>query len=219
MVGGARGAADEGLVTQDPSSLEGDDGLEDGGQLVLQKHRLEAAAVLELVLHPLDAHALPGLLDEPRDEPLSHDEGVEEDEGEADGDLGTTRQVGRRETRKAPVQVVGDAAGRRLEVGDLEVGLVSLRREEHEEGVATPLVHREDVAAADLGPLQLQDEVLGHPHDLLEGPGAVVALHLGEPGDVHEQQRQAPVLHQDVAKLGNALPVRGRLRDITRARP
>jgi len=72
------------------------------------------------------------------------------------------------------------AVRRRLEVGDLQRALAALRGEEHQEGVAAPVVEADDVLVAHLVTPQLEDEVARHAHDLLERRRAVLVLDLGE---------------------------------------
>lgn len=144
----------EGLVTEDSPALEVDHGLEARGDLLGHQDLLKAAPALERALHGLDAHAFPRLFHESRDQALRHDEGVEEDDGEAHGDLVASPQVGRSQPSQLPVQVLLHPAARGLKVGDagLTLTIPTLRRKEQEEGVAPLVADGHEVVRADLDP-------------------------------------------------------------------
>ena len=117
LVVGARGTAREGLPAEHAARADVHHGLEDRAHLVAEQELLDRAAVLELELHALDAHALPGLFHEPGHEALGHDQGVVEDDGEAHRDPPPAADVGRRHAGEALVQVLLDALGRLGQVG------------------------------------------------------------------------------------------------------
>ena len=83
MEEGPLGAARERLEPQHRVIAEVHDGLEDGGQLVLEQDLLQGAAAREVALAPLHAHAGPGLVHQPGDQPVRHHERVLEHEAEA----------------------------------------------------------------------------------------------------------------------------------------
>ena len=207
LVDAARGAARERLVAQHPARPQVDDRLEDGAELVGQQHLLQVAPVLQVVLRALDVHAGPRLLHQAGDEPLRHDERVVEGEGEAHRHAAQRAEVGAREAHQLAVEVDLHAVRGRLEVGDPERALPALRGEEDQEGVAAAVVDADDVLVADLVSLQLEDEVAGHAHDLLEDRRAVLVLDLGEGRRVDQQEPQAALLGEHLAQVLDPLPV------------
>ena len=211
---GPHGPAGQGLVAEDSRLLEGEDRLEQSRDVSRQQDLLDPHPVLESPLHPLDTHCLPGFLDETSHQVIGKDQGIVEDEAEARGDVGPLAEIGRRDPREASVQVLTHAFGGGRDLGHAHPAILitPLRAEEDEKGVAAPLVHREEVVLTDLASLELVDEIRHGDEDLAEDPGPVVALDLGDVGDIDENEAQVALLHQKGGEAVQAIAERRQLR-------